>query len=579
MAPGTETSQHRLSLLWPAEGPEQPDRPLSAETIRDLALEALVAGMCPYSPHQDALRPILYQLCQDPAVLAYRQAVLADLLHQPALADTLASLLPLLDELMLFTHPPLANETALHQVIQRAGELKLLVDCVAHLNDAFEAGGGGLNSPGLRALHRYIAQLSADKSFQQVVKALPAILADLRACTSITVGVNLDEHLQPEAAVLLAVNAKRFTESSLLDRLLGRGAASGKGIAPLHTLPTLNESGYPITGSHAAGAPAQRVEPMLVPLFRDLSQVLEKTARPVARELEQYVHLNSRTLKDLRPAIIFYVQAVALARKLAALGLPFCLPELAPAAERVCEIEDNYNVQLALHLSSQQPGGTLADRVITNPVSLGEHGRIVILTGPNQGGKTTYMQAVGQAQVLAQAGLFVPGRRARISPVEGIYTHYPAEERLESGTGRFGDEARRLRAIFEQVTRDSLVLLNESLATTNMGESLYLAQDLVRALRRIGLRAIFTTHLHELAAAVEDLNQDTAGDSRVVSMVASYEQGQDDQSDAAGEGRYSYRVVFSPPLGRSYAARIAARYGIGLEQLLALLHRRRVLDE
>jgi DNA mismatch repair ATPase MutS len=190
------------------------------------------------------------------------------------------------------------------------------------------------------------------------------------------------------------------------------------------------------------------------------------------------------------------------------------------------------------------------------------------------------MQAIGQAQVMAQTGLFVPGRRARISPADGIYTHYPVEERLELGTGRFGDEARRIRAIFEQVTHHSLVLLNESLSTTNMGESLYLAQDIVRALRQIGLRAIFTTHLHELAATVQDLNLDTVGDSQVVSMVASYEEGQGEQADvAAGEGPYSYRVVLSPPLGRSYADRIAARYGISLKQLLDLLHQRRVLDE
>ena len=439
---------------------------------------------------------------------------------------------------------------------------------------------GRSDSPGLRTLHSYIDQFIADQDFQQVVKALPEIFSNLRACTSITIGVNLDEHLQPEEAVLLAVNSERFTESGLLDRLLGKSAADGKGIAPIHSLPTLTESDGMITGGLPISGPTRRAEPMLVPLFRDLSRVLEKTTKPIARELKHYVHLNSQFLKDLRPAIIFYVQAVELARKMEALGLPVCLPEIAPSAERLCEIEDNYNIQLALHLSSQMPEKNLSGQVVTNEVSLGSRGRIVILTGPNQGGKTTYMQAVGQAQVMAQAGLFVPGRRARISPVDGLYTHYPVEERLELGTGRFGDEARRIRTIFEQVTRYSLVLLNESLSTTNMTESLYLAQDIVRALRQIGLRAIFTTHLHELAATVQDLNMDTPGDSLVVSMVASYEEGQAEQTDvAAGDGSYSYRIVLGPPLGRSYADRIAARYGISLEQLVALLHQRKVLDE
>jgi DNA mismatch repair protein MutS len=577
---GDERNRQSLSLLWPGGVQERSDRQLSNEVIHDLALETLVVGMCPYSPHQESIRRVLYQLCQDSAVLVYRQAILNDLLHQPVLAEALESMLPLLDELVLFTHPQFAGETSLHKVVQRAGELQLLVDCVHRLSEAFEAVDGDIGSPGLRALQSYIDQFITNKGFQQVIKALPEILSDLRACRSITVGVNLDEHLRPEEAVLLSANSERFTESNLLDRLLGKSAADGKGIAHLHSLPMFTESSNMITGGPPISGPTRRAEPMMVPLFRDLSRVLEKTTKPIARELERYVLLNSQFLKDLRPEIIFYVQAVELARKVESLGLPLCLPEIASSAERICEIEDNYNVQLALHLSNQKPGKNLAGQVITNEVILGPRGRIVILTGPNQGGKTTYMQAIGQAQVMAQTGLFVPGRRARISPADGIYTHYPVEERLELGTGRFGDEARRIRAIFEQVTHHSLVLLNESLSTTNMGESLYLAQDIVRALRQIGLRAIFTTHLHELAATVQDLNLDTVGDSQVVSMVASYEEGQGEQADvAAGEGRYSYRVVLSPPLGRSYADRIAARYGISLKQLLDLLHQRRVLDE
>jgi hypothetical protein len=91
-------------------------------------------------------------------------------------------------------------------------------------------------------LQSTIDQFINDEDFQQVITALPEILSGLRACTSITVGVNLDEHLRPEEAVLLSVNSERFTESSLLDRLLGKSAADRKGIASLHSLPMLTES-------------------------------------------------------------------------------------------------------------------------------------------------------------------------------------------------------------------------------------------------------------------------------------------------------------------------------------------------
>jgi DNA mismatch repair ATPase MutS len=166
----------------------------------------------------------------------------------------------------------------------------------------------------------------------------------------------------------------------------------------------------------------------------------------------------------------------------------------------------------------------------------------------------------------------VPAARARISPVDNIYTHYPIEEQVARGTGRFGDEAQRLSAIFSHGTRHSLVLLNESLASTNAGEGLYIAQDVVRALRSLGARAIFSTHLHELAADLAALNASTPGDSLIVSLVAS-------RRDPSEESpRRSYKIVPGPPLGRSYAREIAAQYGISYDQLTALLRQRHVLE-
>jgi DNA mismatch repair ATPase MutS len=230
-----------------------------------------------------------------------------------------------------------------------------------------------------------------------------------------------------------------------------------------------------------------------------------------------------------------------------------------------------------VHLALRNPGtgnGTSSE-IIMNDIHLGPEGHIFILTGPNGGGKTTYMQGVGIIHILAQLGCHVPGKQARISPLDEIFTHFPLEEKPESGTGRFGEEAIRLKKIFEQVTRHSLVLLNESLSSTDFNESLYLAQDLVRILRRIGARAIYSTHLHELANSVEELNRSVPGDSLIVSVVSSPvdSAGQADGTD----GRHRYKLERRPPLGQSYAREIAARYGISYEQLENTLSERGVL--
>ena len=177
--------------------------------------------------------------------------------------------------------------------------------------------------------------------------------------------------------------------------------------------------------------------------------------------------------------------------------------------------------------------------------------------------------------ILAQVGCYVPGKEATLSPLDHLLTHFPLEEKPGTDTGRFGEESVRLGKIFEQLTRNSLVLLNESLSSTSFSESLYLAQDIVRMLRRVGARAIYSTHLHELASKVDALNESVPGDSRIVSAVSSPV---DEALQATGDDvKRTYRVEIRAPLGQSYAREIAARYGISYQQLEKVLSDRGVL--
>jgi len=361
------------------------------------------------------------------------------------------------------------------------------------------------------------------------------------------------------------VNERKFSASTFLDRLFGKREEDLKGLGPLHVVPELGQG----PGSSGNRERGRDVNPLMAPLFRDVAKVLETVCQPIARTLRQYNALHSGFLATLHGDVAFYLAAVRLMERLRSRGLPVCRPDIAPMTERVCTLREAYNLNLALHQMAHTPGTA---PVVTNDVAMDDDGRIGILTGPNQGGKTTYTQMVGLCQLLAQTGLWVPAAQARLSPVDNIYTHYPVEEHLTRGTGRFGEEAQRLSQIFARGTRHSLVLLNESLASTNPGESLYIAQDIVRILRRLGARAIFATHLHELAADVAALNASTAGESRIVSLVAS-------RTEAGDDGpRRSYKIVPGPPLGRSYARETAAQYGISYDQLTALLLQRGLLE-
>ena len=558
-----------LSLLWPP-GSTGATCHLDENSIRDLGLDDTIRGIAcgVKQEHRESIKQILLQLCNDPAVIGYRQDVVNDLLCHPRLVAGLQELLSSIQQLSAYSLSS-KDMLALYQVTWWLGELETYVECIQMAGNLFRQVGGELGSAGLRRVRDAVASIERDEAFRNLARELPAFLSRMRGVLSITIGVNLDPDLRPVEATLISVNDQRFSEAPLLKLLLGQ-TDEYETVMPLHSVPVIPSPTNPL-GS-------QRMNPLMLPLFRDLSRVMEQVSQPIAQALEKYVHLNRRFLTRLAPELAFYLGAVALFSRIKASGLPLCKPELAPREERVCQVENGYNLNLALHLLDREGRTDLSRIVVKNNVALGDEGRIIILTGPNQGGKTTYMQGIGLMQMLAQVGLYVPGSRARISPVDNICTHYPTEEDLSKGTGRFGDEAQRLSEIFDRVTPHSLVLLNESLSGTYAGESLYLATDLVRILRRIGARAIFVTHFHELAAQVDALNAESPGDSLIVSMVSSrIDPETTAQRTAPGGTSRTYLVVKSQPMGRSYARELAARYGISLEQLVNRLRERGVL--
>ena len=578
-----------ISLLWPAGFPAASRQVADLRNERgatDLGLDALASALSIDPYYTDGIKTILAMLCDQPQVIAYRHAVLDDLLNHPALAAGLAAGLPLLVQLGYASDRARAGETQLHQAVSRLGELELYVEAVKQFRRLLEDAGEALGSAALRNLRNLLIEREADPAFQSLAAELPALGAEIRAVRSVSIGINLDPELLPFEAALLGVSSQRYkgASASLLGKLLGikpgEDAGDYQGIAPLHTTPL--SSSLP---AYAAGH-GMYANPLLVPLFKDLNDVLEAVSKPVVKALNRYIKINGGFLIALQREIAFYLGGLRLIQRIRAAGLPICRPEVLPREQRACEVRDSYNLNFALRLLARQPGADLGSLIVTNDVNFGDDGRIFILTGPNQGGKTTYTQAAGLVQVLCQAGLYVPGSSARISPVDGIYTHFPVEERPSLEAGRLGEEAKRLAEIFTRATRYSLVLLNESLASTSPGEGLYLARDIVRALKLLGARAIFATHLHELAEGLDAFNAAWQGDSRLISLVAgtagssagtvggSAGAGLDSASGAEDSALRTYKILPGPALGLSYARDIATRYGISFEQLQQALNAR-----
>ena len=555
-------TEPEIHLLSPDPHSAQANARLSEQAARDLGLAALAEALAPRAQLRpqlrDAFLAMLRRMTTDPDEIRYRQEVLQDLLDSPALAEGLEAVLPRLSQLGFLRDYPYT--TFLERVINRLGELETYVDCVRQLRELFEDPRVLVRSRGFLRLRDALIEQERQPEFQSLVRQLPELRRQASGVSSITIGINLDAQLRPVAATLLSFNDKPFAGrgDTLISRLLGESAngEDSRGIARLHVVP----KDMPSAPTSIGGKEFRRPDPFLFPLFRDLDQTLRRVMEPVSRALQAYMAVHSHLLAELEVEVAFFLSGARLVRQMQAAGLAMCRAEIAPREERVCTVRSMYNLLLALRTLQARPGAPLD--IVPNDVDFGEARRIFVLTGPNQGGKTTYTQGVGVLQVLFQAGLYVPGETARISPADNIFTHFPLEEKPETEAGRLGEEAQRLGQIFQQATRCSLVLFNESLTTTSPGESIYLARDILRALRLWGVRAIFVTHLHELAEDIDALNNSTAGESRIASLVAGVVE--DGDADSA---RRSFRITASPPMGRSYARDIAHRHGISYEQL------------
>lgn len=565
-----------VSLLWPpgavrgrGTGPG-----LTADAAADLQLAETIRILADgqgrparRDNRERVARQTVSELCTDPAVIAYRQEVVADLLSDASLRESFGQVLPDLEALRETTppnrfQPP--DDGAVQRIARQLGDLELFVDVARQLERTLAS--TSIRATALIALREYVQRIVGDAAFQALEAELPSLRATLSQARSVTVGINLSPDLVPESATILALSEEPVQGSrTLLGRLLG-GLDASRGITPLQR------------GVGSAGFVGQPNR-----LTRDLNKLLEDVAAPVGRALDRYATLPVEMLAAIGPELSLLLNGTLLVERLARAGLPMCRAEILPLGDRVTELRDGYDVSLALRLdrpaapagggahASTAPDGVAS--IVTNDVTFDDlSGRVWILTGPNGAGKTTYTRAVGLAQILFQAGLYVPARAARMSPVDAIYTHFPSHEQAQPGMGRLDEEAERLAGIFQRATPHSLVLLNETLAGTAASEAEALARDAVRGLRLLGARAVYVTHLHDLALAVDELNATTPGRSLVGSLVADADDGIDAVS--GDQHRRTFRIHPGLPKGRSYASDIARRYGISYGQLAVLLRER-----
>lgn len=461
---------------------------------QDLELDTLFAAMAQDDKflYEVAKHAVLAGLGMDVDTIRYRQAILQDCLAQPAVIREMYALIVealTAEKKIYFGY----YGRYLSGILSRAVEvMELLVGALQRLRQVADKHTGLFASEGLTRLFAMLQRELNDDYFAQVQDHLKR----LRFRDGVLLSAEIGNGNKGTDYVLRKPNV---SGRNWLEQLFARRP-------PVYTL-TIHER-------DDNGA-------------RALSELRDRGINLVANALAQSTDHILSFLTMLRTELAFYIGGLNLQDRLIQLGEPCCFPQPAPVSENRCSFQGLYDACLAL---------TMQRQVVGNDVRADDK-RLVIITGANQGGKSTFLRSVGLAQLMLQAGMFVPAEAFSASVCDCLCTHFKREEDATMNSGKLDEELSRMSAIADRLTANSLVLFNESFAATNVREGAEIAGQIVSALLEHGVRIFFVTHLYEFAHTYYDRK------SRVALFL---------RAERHCDGTRTFKIIEGEPLETSY---------------------------
>lgn len=447
----------KVLLMFPDRDfePDQPFPSNEAALRQDLELEVLFGAMAQgdrflYKVAQQALLSSL----DDLDTIRYRQEILKDCLRNPEVIRQIYQIpIQSIENkqrhwLGIFTRYPSGILSGAREMLEMfVGLLKSLRQIADMHGDKFE-------SRGFRRFFQMIQQELDDEYFGIVTRHLK----ELKFRQGVLLSASLGRGNEGTNYVLCKSNDG---DQSWIKRAIGRKS-------PVYS--------YTLHPRDDHGAKA-------------LGELRDRGVNLVANAVAQSADHIDSFFSVLRLELAFYMGCLNLAEHLNQLEEPIGFPDPAPADERRLTFTGLYDPTLALTMNS---------KVVGNDLNADQQ-ELILITGANQGGKSTFLRSLGLAQLMMQAGMFVPGNSFSANLCERLFTHYKREEDTSMTSGKLDEELSRMSAIIDEIKPNALILLNESFAATNEREGSEIARQIVNAMLENQIKVIYVTHLFELA--------------------------------------------------------------------------------
>ncbi len=478
----------------------------------DLNLDQIVEAATAAKPDYE-LKPFFQTKLGDIADIVYRQDVFRDL-DDRRLHDAMAAFANAMRE----TRGILADGAKLHDPRQQdrftLDAASLYCEAVLAFGEAL--GTARLRSQALQDFHAWLSGYAASEGFQslrQETRAVMSALSALRYSVRVNGGSVTVRAYDGEADYTREVEDcfARF-----------RQGASEDYRCKLEDWPGMDH-----------------VE---AKILEGVAQLFPEPFAELGRFADSHASFADPLLLRFEREAQFYLCYLGFIAPLQRAGLKFCLPELSRTDKAVYDYE-GFDLALARKLTAS------GAPIVCNDFQLDGKERILVVTGPNQGGKTTFARSFGQLHYLAALGLPVPGREAQLFVFDRLLTHFGREEDLATLSGNLQDDLIRMRDILDAATPNSMVIVNELFASTTLHDALLLSRRILSEIAKRGLLCVWVTFIDEMSRFGPE----------TVSMVSTVL--------ADDPTRRSFKILRRPADGRSYAIAIAEKYGLTYDTL------------